>query len=424
MPFLLIQSSQDLIYSSSGRQLIMTVRDLTTDPVTYPDYFMDGCWRQRMGYVGARDYASYKKMWLLDQWRYLAHVMIMCISSRKVGNDAMGHDLAAAMLLINDALPNLPVIGERLQVKTVAKRVFSKFLTQGSVDPTPVHTPLFGHLINEAYVAPTEFRWYSAESEPDMSEHSGEHIQGGWEEKEVLSDRGDRPFIAIPIEVERRRQPHVSAEMAATTVTEDVLVIVSLPVQYIQQTFTFPTHTTIASTSRDPDPWDARIATLETQVAGLLETVRKSREESDKQQGESTQHEGDVSGNEGGTGKFAADFPKGDGEGVYELEDGEIFEAPSLDAISNTGSVEPEFVAEASGAATSTKAFPTDPQPVDPKALKSKYPYGWFTKDQAPIWQKTSIVDKHGATDGRGGGDWKNKVRKWKLGTKGTYQSL
>ncbi|KAI3827709.1 hypothetical protein L1987_01792 [Smallanthus sonchifolius] len=127
-----------------------TFRDLAIDPTAYPDYFVDGCWRQRMGYVGVRDYSSYKKMWVLDQWRYFAHVMIMCISSRKAGNDAMGHDLAAAMvglslnrgynfsryifkalndqiniaerfrfllyprfvqLLINDALPNLPAIG-------------------------------------------------------------------------------------------------------------------------------------------------------------------------------------------------------------------------------------------------------------------------------------------------------------------------
>ncbi|KAI3795485.1 hypothetical protein L1987_38140 [Smallanthus sonchifolius] len=152
-------------------------------------------------------------MWVLDQWRYFAHIMIMCISSRKAGKDAMGHDLAAAMvglsanrvynfsryvykaltdqintterfrfllyprfvqLLINDVLPNLPAIGERLQVKRVAKRVISQFLKPGSVEPTPEHTPLFGQLINEAYVAPADWRWFSPESEPELSEHSDE----------------------------------------------------------------------------------------------------------------------------------------------------------------------------------------------------------------------------------------------------------
>ncbi|KAI3773843.1 hypothetical protein L1987_48379 [Smallanthus sonchifolius] len=42
--------------------------------------------------------------------------------------------------------------------------------------------------------------------------------------------------------------------------------------------FSSPPHTTEASTSRDPEPRDARINTLETQVAGLLETVRTSLE--------------------------------------------------------------------------------------------------------------------------------------------------
>ncbi|KAI3825659.1 hypothetical protein L1987_07195 [Smallanthus sonchifolius] len=40
-------------------------------------------------------------MWVLDRWRYFAHVMIMCISSRKAGKDAMGHDLAAAMVSLS-----------------------------------------------------------------------------------------------------------------------------------------------------------------------------------------------------------------------------------------------------------------------------------------------------------------------------------
>ncbi|KAI3807430.1 hypothetical protein L1987_23358 [Smallanthus sonchifolius] len=178
-----------------SRPRVLQFRDLSTDPTAYPDYFVDGCWRQRMGYVGVRDYASYKKMWVLDQWRYFAHIMIMCISSRKAGKDAMGHDLAATMvglslnrgynfsryvfkalndqintaerfrfllyprfvqLLIDDALPNLPATWERLQVKRVDKRVFAQFLKPDSVEPNPEHTALFGHLINEAYVAPDD----------------------------------------------------------------------------------------------------------------------------------------------------------------------------------------------------------------------------------------------------------------------------
>ncbi|KAI3797752.1 hypothetical protein L1987_33015 [Smallanthus sonchifolius] len=475
-------AGHDITFSEDTIRRVLQFRDLATDPTSYPDYFVDGCWRQRMGYVDARDYASYKKMWVLDQWRYFAHVMIMCISSRKAGKDAMGHDLAAAMvglslnkgynfscyifkaisdqintaerfrfllyprfvqLLINDALPNLPAIGERLQVKRVDKRVFSQFLKPGSVDPTPVHTELFGHLINEAYVAPGDWRWYSHDSEPELSENSDEQREQQEEEMEsddgssdngddeegndgaegfdseatesdssdsddapsqvhprrtakvtlpessskrkrqsssseyepdsdsdaaiqrqrresIHKNKGDRQQPSIPSEVEaqqpvqvsaaspdsastpssqhlyRRRRPQVQSEVAVTTVTEVIPVRVTLPTTTIQvavttpiltesvtitptitpttlitssipittteplsqpfnygdftQGFDFdtifssPIHTAEVSSSRHPDPNAERIDVLETQVADLLETIQKSKEESDAQQ--------------------------------------------------------------------------------------------------------------------------------------------
>ncbi|KAI3773983.1 hypothetical protein L1987_48523 [Smallanthus sonchifolius] len=216
-------AGRDIAISEDTIRCVLQFKDLSTDPVSYPDYFVDGCLRQRMGYVGTMDYSSFKKMWVLDQWRYFAYVMIMCLSARKAGKDAMGHDLAAAtvalslnkgynflkyiyksitdqinatdrfrfllyprfvQLLINDVIPNLPAIGERLQVKRVDKRVFAQFLKPGSVEPTPEHTPLFGHLINEPYVAPADLKWYSAESEPELSQHSDEQQ----EEEEVGSE--------------------------------------------------------------------------------------------------------------------------------------------------------------------------------------------------------------------------------------------
>ncbi|KAI3776288.1 hypothetical protein L1987_46064 [Smallanthus sonchifolius] len=222
----------DITFSEDIIRRVLQFRDLSTDPTAYPGYFVDGCWRQRMGYVGVREYASYKKMWVLDQWRYFAHVMIMCISSRKAGKEAMGHDLAAAMvglslnkgynfsryvfkaindqintaerfrfllylrfvqLLIDDTLPNLAATGERLQVKRVDKRVFAQFLKPGSVEPTPEHTALFGHLINEAYMSPADWRWFGQDSEPELSEHSDEQQQQVEEVESVdeSSESGD-----------------------------------------------------------------------------------------------------------------------------------------------------------------------------------------------------------------------------------------
>ncbi|KAI3827677.1 hypothetical protein L1987_01758 [Smallanthus sonchifolius] len=167
-------ANQRIAISEATIRHVLQFHDQATYPITYPEYVIDGCWRQRMGYVGRIDYPSYKKGWLLDQWRYFAHILIMCISARKAGKDAMGHDLASAM------------------VKRVDKRVFVQFLKAGPEEPIPVHTPLFGHLINEAHISPANDRWYSANSEPELSEHSDEEPQD--EEQHCDSDSSDNNY--------------------------------------------------------------------------------------------------------------------------------------------------------------------------------------------------------------------------------------
>ncbi|KAI3819418.1 hypothetical protein L1987_13252 [Smallanthus sonchifolius] len=89
------------------------------------------------------------------------------------------------------------------------------------------------------------------------------------------------------------------------------------------------------------------------------------------------------------------EIPKGDGDLEYELEDGEIFEIPSLESLleTDTGSVDTTSNVEAT-----TDAPSVDPIPVDPEAQKEKDMPSASTKGPAPVWQKTSIKDKYGAT--------------------------
>ncbi|KAI3762870.1 hypothetical protein L1987_53312 [Smallanthus sonchifolius] len=243
-------AGHDIAISEDTIRRVLLFTDLSTDLITYPGYFIDGCWRQRMGYVGKTDYASYKKMWVRDQWCYFSHVMIMCISARKAGKDVMGHDLAAAKVGLS----------------------LNKGYNFFNVEPTPEHTPLFGHPINEAYVAPPDFRWYNVDSEPELSEHSDEQVEEEEEGDEGFesdgSGDGDQSHhrrltkVSLPGS-SSKRQGQESTDCDCIGEGEGSHEVLWRWLPLLSQ---------------------RRISTLETQVAGLLETVRKSREESEAQQ--------------------------------------------------------------------------------------------------------------------------------------------
>ncbi|KAI3668760.1 hypothetical protein L1987_88243 [Smallanthus sonchifolius] len=388
---------------------VLQFGDLATDPTSYPDYYVDGCWRHRMGYVGARDYASYKKMWVLDQWRYFAHIMIVCILSRKAGKDAMGHDLAAAMvgLSLNRGYNFSRYIFKALndQINTAERFRFLLY-------PRFVQLLIDDALPNLRAIRERLQNWYSPNSGPEMSDHSDEEQDeeneddegddehegddegdvGGAEESDseaTESDSSDSDDassqvhprrsaqVTLPESSSKRKRQSSSSEYEPDSDSDAALqrrrrekankraigkrllspglkrfrlcsqYKLKLPVQsqnlprqhgnYLQggeghwykkmwqsrrhhhpnhnshhyipiptptkepsgqpfnygdfsQGFDFdtifssPIHNAEASSSRHPDPNDARIDVLETQVAELLKTIQKSKEESDAQQ--------------------------------------------------------------------------------------------------------------------------------------------
>ncbi|KAI3776075.1 hypothetical protein L1987_45836 [Smallanthus sonchifolius] len=288
-------AGHDIAISEDTVRRVLQFRDLSNDPMSYLDYFVDGCWRQRMG---------------------------------KAGKDAMGYDLAAAMVALS--------LNKGYN--------FSKYIYKSITDQINA-ADRFRFLL---YSSDEQQEEEEVGSKDDMSEDEGdeEQVVGGAEESDSestesdSSDSDDAPSQAHPrrltkvtlpessskrklqstsseyepdsdsdalykhVEVSAQRQVHVSAastdsastspsqqlyrrqrrrpqvtpDVAVTAITEEVSVIVTFPVPFVQVAVTTPILT------ENHESNDARIDTLETQVDGLLETVRKSREESEAQQ--------------------------------------------------------------------------------------------------------------------------------------------
>ncbi|KAI3825658.1 hypothetical protein L1987_07194 [Smallanthus sonchifolius] len=161
----------------------------------------------------------------------------------------------------------------------------------------------------------------SSEYEPDSDSDAA--IQRQIRES-INKKRGDRQQQAIPREVEdssqrQRRKPQLTLDVAVTSIAEEVPVIVTLP-----------------------------LPSVHVAIEALY-----NLEEGEIDSGDDWDEDDDV----------VIEFPKGNGEGEYEFEDGEIFEVPSFESQLDTGSVEIANNVEAS-----TEASPADPTPVDPEA--------------------------------------------------------
>jgi len=151
---------------------------------------------RRMGYTGASTNSIVKSQ-LFGQWRFFAHLIVSCLSSKKSSLDVVNarefsmvmalaynkpygfssflwegfktmiHSAERFLLyprfvmqIITAQLPNLPITGPTLSVSCIGGRIYTDCLKNHSTKPTPeIDTPLFGHLLNENYIAPPDDGW-------------------------------------------------------------------------------------------------------------------------------------------------------------------------------------------------------------------------------------------------------------------------
>ncbi|KAK1431898.1 hypothetical protein QVD17_08679 [Tagetes erecta] len=158
-------SGFDLEFTEADLARILRLEDDVGDEVMMSAEEVYGAFRTA-GYEGpmpGEKKMEFVKSYLIQEWRFIAHVFIMCLDHRKGGTDGLNLDWARAMMLfcrgqkanlskliynyllenihatkaakwlmyprfiqmvLNDKLPNLPVVGDVLKIWEMHPRIF------------------------------------------------------------------------------------------------------------------------------------------------------------------------------------------------------------------------------------------------------------------------------------------------------------
>ena len=174
--------------------------DLEDDPISVPSVTICGLFN-RMGYTGDAGSSQLEKKHLFGQWRYLFHVVTMCLGARKsdVGSLSKTWQSAIVALVLNRPfnfsqaifqlmvrqigckenerfllyprflamvfdrkLPELAKTGATVRISVMNRRIFADCKPKRE---NRVETPLFGHVIDSEYVAPENDAWMHPEEE-------------------------------------------------------------------------------------------------------------------------------------------------------------------------------------------------------------------------------------------------------------------
>ena len=78
---------------------ILHFGDEVNDRTDFPSELIVGCFT-RMGYIGEFNDSQLRKTNLSPNWRFLMHVLIVCLSARKAGLDGIGQTMQSAMVVL------------------------------------------------------------------------------------------------------------------------------------------------------------------------------------------------------------------------------------------------------------------------------------------------------------------------------------
>lgn len=172
-------NNQEIVITKESIRRVLRFDDDAHDRVEFGYVLLQGCFR-RMGYQGNLNEDKFNKKIIPLIWRFLAHVIIVCFSTPKGGDDsgnqvvqstivalvlnkrynfmryifnAMKSNIANGtqrfimfpryiQLFLNDQVPNLPQAGRIIKPRDMLKRVFADCRNYSGGEAIPA-TPLF-----------------------------------------------------------------------------------------------------------------------------------------------------------------------------------------------------------------------------------------------------------------------------------------
>lgn len=197
----------DVVVTEQGIRELLQLVDQPNDPVMFDRQFIHGA-MHRMGYPGVPD-DQYRKALLTRVWRFLMHVFIVCLGNRKAGTDGMSMRLASGMLALVYNKPynysgfifkgmtdnvsagihkwamyprfiqlyidrHYPALTQQGDIDNVLKltpmmnRIFAVCSSYEKGVQAPPDTPLFGAILDAAYVPPPNPQYMDAVAQPEQ----------------------------------------------------------------------------------------------------------------------------------------------------------------------------------------------------------------------------------------------------------------
>ena len=92
-------AGNEIRITEASIRMVLQFGDNAEDRTEFPLTLINGCF-QRMGYIGNFNDSQLRKTNLSPVWRFLMHVLIVCLSARKVGLDGIGLSLQSAMVAL------------------------------------------------------------------------------------------------------------------------------------------------------------------------------------------------------------------------------------------------------------------------------------------------------------------------------------